>query len=391
MAPLPRAFILGSTAMASPLVLTVNAGSSSVRLGLFEPGNDGPHAPRALERRRIDRPSRGEIDAPGALAAFVGDRAAQVRVIAHRVVHGGPRLRAPCPVETEVRAEIARMIPLAPLHNPASLAWIDAGRAALPRATAIAVFDTGFFAALPERAAAYALPRELGERHGLRRLGFHGIAHLSMWRGFLAQRPRGRARVISFQLGGGCSVAALRDGQPVDTSMGFSPLEGLVMATRGGDLDPGLLLHLLRDPDLGIDLAGLDALLNGRSGLLGLSGLSGDVRALVASDRPEAAAALDAYAYRARKYFGAYLAALGGCDAILVGGGAGEQAPALRSRIFEGLEGLGVRLDPARNAAAVAPARIGADDAPIEVWVIPTDEEAVLAAEAAPWLRGEIA
>ena len=364
-------------------ILTVNAGSTSVRLALFE--DDGGSV-RELAGEKLPA-SAGEESA--AFQAFLsraaGGRAPELTV--HRVVHAGPQLHTIQPFDAEVRAAVERMIPLAPLHNPPTLAWESACRARLPAATALAAFDTGFFHALPEAAATYALPRALAQRLGIRRLGFHGLAHLSMWRVFVALKPARHHRVISLQLGGGCSAAALRDGRPIDTSMGFSPLEGLVMATRAGDLDPGVLLHIMEQERL--DPGQMRVLLNEQSGLAGLTGGTGDMRELLASSSGEAVLALDVYCHRVRKYLGAYLAVLGGCDAVLVGGGAGLGSPELRARLFAGLEPLGLVIDPEANRDARAPARLSLPDSAVDVWVIPTNEEQVLADEGLAWWRSQ--
>jgi acetate kinase len=367
--------------MSAFTILTVNAGSTSVRLALFALGENGD-ALVPLAREKLTA-GRGE-EAP-VLARFLTAAPHPPRLIVHRVVHGGPDLRETGPFDAEARAAVERMIALAPLHNPPTLTWAAACAAGLPAATALACFDTGFFRQLPEVAATYALPAELARRLRIRRLGFHGLAHASMWRAFLALRPARHRRVISLQLGGGCSATALRDGAPVDTSMGFSPLEGLVMATRAGDLDSGALLYIMEQERL--DPAQMRRLLSERSGLSGLAGGSGDVRQLLDSDAPEARQALDVYCHRIRKYLGAYVAVLGGCDAILIGGGAGEGSSALRARLFTGLEAIGMSLDTEANRAARPPARISATGSTSDVWVIPTDEEQLLAEEAATWWR----
>jgi acetate kinase len=346
------------------IVLTVNAGSSSVRLGLF----------RGDTRLRGSRAEAGADPAEQLRRLLDGESG--VARVAHRVVHGGAQRQTTCLLDDLVEREIERATSLAPLHNPATLAWVRLCRRLLPAATPFAVFDSGFFARLPEAASTYALPGALRARLGLRRLGFHGLAHRSMWECLRTLSPARTERVISFQLGSGCSAAALRGGQPIDTSMGFTPFEGLVMATRAGDLDPGVLLLLAREGLLD------ERLLGEESGLAGLSGTSGSVTALLADGSPAAELALEVYAYRARKYFGAYLAALGGCDAVLIGGGVGEHAAELRPRMLGGLEALGLVLDPAANAATRPPARISAPGSRIEVWVVPTDEESVLAREA---------
>lgn len=360
-------------------ILTVNAGSSSVRLAAFAPEEAELHV-RGVERHDLGAGWPGEL-----LAAFVNRHLpARPRLVAHRVVHGGARLTSTRRIDAGVEAEIERIAPLAPLHNPVALAWIRAAREVLGAdVPQMAVFDTAFYAQLPAVAATYALPRELITRHGLRRYGFHGLAHQALWSRWRELRPDvpDGGRVISFQLGAGCSVTAIDRGRPLDTSMGFSPLEGLVMATRSGDVDPGLVTFLQRVE--GLSAADMERLLNESSGLLGVSGLSGDLRLLLAADDPRARLAVQLYCYRARKYLGAYLAVLGGADAILFGGGVGENAAAVRAGILDGLDWAGIRLDAAANTAAVGrEGRISAADSRIEAWVIPVDEARILAQEA---------
>jgi acetate kinase len=353
-------------------VLTVNAGSSSLRLGLYR-GRD-------LVRVAAWHGESGSAEALD-IAGWVRDQqVTRPDVVAHRVVHGGASLVAPCRVDAAVESVIERLAPLAPLHNPAALRGIRAAREAWgPGVLQVAAFDTGFYAALPPAAARYALP-DPGPGEPLRRYGFHGIAHQAMlgtWLGQHAGAVSG-ARTISLQLGAGCSMTAAVDGRPVETSMGFTPLEGLVMATRSGDLDPGLLLYLLRERGQSVD--DLDRLLNREAGLKGLSGISGDMRELLASPEPAAALAVAAYCHRVRKYLGAYLAVLGGADAILFGGGVGENAAVIRERVLTGLEFAGVRLDLARNQAIARPATpIHADDSAVAIWVVSVDEARVLA------------
>ena len=357
-------------------VMTVNAGSSSVRLAAFAPEGE------ALSRRVSGHFSGDRNDPAAMLRAFLKEHGIEeVAVVAHRIVHGGARLTASCVLDAAVEAEIGRLAPLAPLHNPRALEWIRACRALFGAETAqVAVFDTAFFAGLPEVAAIYALPRALCTRHGIRRYGFHGLAHEAMWRRWCDLRPplRRGGCAISLQLGAGCSITAIRDGRAVDTSMGFSPLEGLVMATRSGDVDPGLLLFLQRAE--GLSPERLERLLNEEAGLLGLSGVSGDMRTLLGADNEDARLAVDVYCYRARKYIGAYLAALGGAEAILFGGGVGENAPLVRAQILAGLAWLDIVLDPDANRAAVGTEmRISHRCSEAEVWVIPVDEAAILA------------
>ena len=362
------------------LVLTVNAGSSSIRLAAFRCEASGACAELAREAGARDARDRVAL-----LRRFLRRVDAESPdAVAHRVVHGGARLVRSRRLDVYARSEIGRLAPLAPLHNPHTLQWVQACDELLgPEVAQVGVFDTAFYADLPDRARFYALPQELAAEQGLRRFGFHGIAHQALWRRWEELHPnqRGKGRVISLQLGAGCSVTATVDGRPLDTSMGFSPLEGLVMATRCGDLDPGVVIYLVRA--LGLTPDQLEELLNQRSGLLGVSGVSADMRELLASREPAAHRAIDLYCYRARKYLGAYLAVMGGADAIVFGGGVGEHAPVVRAGILEGLQWAGAELDAARNSAAVGgEACISCADSAVEAWVVPVDEAAVLAQEA---------
>lgn len=350
------------------LLLTVNVGSSSIKLDLFAADGGRPRRVAA----GASSPGAGELRA--SLRSLGLDAARDERLtVVHRIVHGGSRFTAACELDEAVESEIDRWSRRAPLHNRAALRVAGWVRRFLPHARRYAAFDTAWFARLPEVARRYALPRELVERHGLRRYGFHGLAHASLWRAY-RDRSAGR-RLISLQLGAGCSIAAVRDGQPLDTSMGYSPLEGLVMATRSGDVDPGLLIELARVERL--SARGMDDMLTRQSGLLGVSGVSGDMRALLASGDARARDAVELFCYRARKYVGACLAVLGGADAIAFGGGIGEHAPAVRAGIIEGFEWAGARLDRAANAAAAGGAhRIDARDGAVEIWTLPADEAA---------------
>lgn len=350
-------------------LLTINTGSSSVRLAAFE-----IHARRVKKIAEARQTHDANPSAAAVIRGFLNDRGlSDMAAVVHRVVHGGAHLTTTRMIDSRVEREIEALAPLAPLHNPRALAWIAAARQTIKTAPQIAVFDTAFFADLPLVAAQYALPRELVERHRIRRYGFHGLAHEAMWRAWKDRRPDGGPRVISLQLGAGCSITATFNGQARDTSMGFSPLEGLVMATRSGDIDPGLAAFLY--DAAGLSPHDLNTLLNRTSGLIGVSSLSGDMRELVQADTPEARLAVDLYCYRARKYIGAYLAVLGGTDAILFGGGVGENMALVRERILTGWDWLGLRLDTARNANAIGRGgRITADDSEIDVWVTPVDE-----------------
>ncbi len=307
-----------------------------------------------------------------------------VSVIAHRVVHGGVLLVATQIVDQALEREIERLEPLAPLHNKEALKWIRLCRAAFrPDIVQIAAFDTAFYTDLPEVARTYALPRKLVGKYQLRRYGFHGLAHRAMWRRWSQLRPdlsRG-GRVISLQLGAGCSMTAIDGGEPRDTSMGFSPLEGLVMATRCGDIDPGLITFLQRSEVLTPDAT--DELLYKHAGLLGVSEISGDMRRLLDDNSPGARLAIDIFCYRVRKYLGAYLAVLKGVDGIVFGGGIGENAPLVRERILADMEWCGVQLNNAANRDAAGGERcISHGESKVDVRVLPVDEAGELAREA---------
>jgi acetate kinase len=361
------------------IILTVNTGSSSVRLAAFADDNG---ALTELASARYDL----SVDEPEVmLKAFLDShRLAEIKLAVHRVVHGGMTLTASCLIDREVEREIGRVASLAPLHNPNALRWIRVSSAVLGRGISqVAVFDTAFFKALPEVARMYALPHPLAQKHGLRRYGFHGLAHQDMWRSWQGLQPEadrgGEGRIISLQLGAGCSVTAIDNGSPRDTSMGFSPLEGLVMATRSGDVDPGLITFLLRHENLTAEQ--LDELLNEHSGLLGLSGISGDIRELIGSPDKMAQLALDVYCYRVRKYIGAYLAVLGGAEALVFGGGVGENVPEVREKILTGMEWCGIEIDLNANRTAHELSRISSEKSRVAAWVIPVNEAAVLARE----------
>ena len=320
-----------------------------------------------------------------------------VEAVGHRVVHGGDRFTEPVVITDAVEKEIDALSELAPLHNPACLAGIRGARAVLgSRIPMVAVFDTAFHRSLPDAARLYALPLELADRHHIRRYGFHGIAHASLAAGYAAHsgRPLDQSRLITLQLGNGCSITAIAGGRSVDTSMGFTPLEGLVMGTRTGDVDPTVVSYLAERER--VPASDVEQWLNERSGLLGLSGRTNDMRELLraASEERDSRAelAIELFCYRARKYLGAYLAALGGADAVVFGGGIGEAAPVIRARICEGMVWCGLRLDPGRNDAAVRlepgrAARISADGTRPEAYVVAADEETWIARETARCVR----
>ena len=311
---------------------------------------------------------------------------ADIEAVGHRVVHGGERFTRSVRIDDDVLRGIEDTIDLAPLHNPANLRGIAASRAVLGGGVPqVAVFDTAFHQTLPDHAYLYAIPYQFYRRYRVRRYGFHGTSHRYVahrWRQ-LTGVPRDETRLVTLHLGNGCSACAIMNGDSVDTSMGFTPLEGLVMGTRSGDVDPAVLEYLSSKE--GLSMGEAETLLNKSSGLLGISGLTHDMRELLAEaeehDDRRARLAIDIFCYRVRKYIGAYLAAMGGADAVVFAGGVGENAPAVRARIAEGLEWLGLTLDPTRNAAAVggAEGRISADDGRLAAWVIPTDEELLIA------------
>lgn len=355
-------------------LLTVNVGSSSVRLSVYT--DQG----RCLASAHH---SGSEVNIAQRITPLLAQAGIEhLDAIGHRIVHGGERFKSACRIDAAVYAALEALTELAPLHIPHALAWVKACTAHFgPSVAEVAVFDTAFFATLPPVAKAYALPQQLVRKYSLHRYGFHGLAHqilLRQWQARGGLEGPGQ-RVISLQLGGGCSIAAIRDGAPQDISMGFTPLEGLVMATRSGDLDPGAVLYLQRQE--GLTPAQTEALLNDQSGLLGISGISADMRELLASNDPAARLAVEVYCYRARKYLGAYMNVLGGIDAILFGGGVGENAAVIRARILSGLEWAGVRMHEAQNASASAPARFDATGSSAQLWVLPVDESQLVAEE----------
>jgi acetate kinase len=364
-------------------VLVLNAGSSSLKYQVVEP--DGTRHVKGLVERVEET---GFDDALARMTAELDEAGlspASLAAVGHRVVHGGPRFTDPVLVDDAVLESIEDLSRFAPLHNPPAVAGIRAARKEFPDLPQAAVFDTAFFASLPAAASTYAIDAAVAAAHGIRRYGAHGTSHRFVSRA--AAEHAGRRieglRQIVLHLGNGASAAALRSGRPMDTSMGLTPLEGLVMGTRGGDLDPGVLLHLLRT---GIDVDGLEELLVHRSGLLGLSGLSDfrDLWSAVEAGDAAARTAYDVYVHRLRKYVGAYLAVLGGVDQVVFTGGVGEHHPALRAAVLDGLSAFGLTLDPASNGRTTdGPRAISLPGAPVEVLVVPTEEELEIARQVA--------
>lgn len=358
------------------IVFTVNSGSTSVKLAAFEVTALCESQRIAHEEHPEESSSEREI-----LSGFLSRLHRRPDAIAHRIVHGGTRFTHPTRLDASVLAEIGKLSELAPLHNRKALQWIEAARDLCgPDMVQLAAFDTSFFAGLPRVAGEYALAAHVGVEQGVRRYGFHGLAHEAMWRVWRDLRPElpGGGRLITLQLGGGCSIAAVAGGRPLDTSMGFSPLEGLVMTTRSGDVDAAIVPYLQRRLEKTSEE--IVELLNREAGLAGLSGTSADLRALLLSDAaPQSRFAVDLYCYRARKYIGAYLAVLGGCDGIAFGGGVGEHVPMVRAQILAGMQWAGIELDAqANDAARGEPARIDAPHSRVAVHVIPVDEERML-------------
>jgi acetate kinase len=362
------------------IIVTVNSGSTSVKLGAFEARD--PASVVRLEQAHLSSDGHsGQALVPNdVLKEFLSKLLTAPDVIAHRVVHGGTKLTAPTVIDPAVCDAIEELSELAPLHNPKALEWIKAARSvAGPKVTQVAAFDTAFFSRLPRVAGEYALAEKFGVDEGVRRYGFHGLAHEALSQRWSELHPdllRG-GRVITLQLGGGCSAAAIAGGKPLDISMGFSPLEGLVMGTRSGDLDPAVVPYLQRR--LAMKSDEIIDLLNRESGVAGMSGGVTNLGQLAADPAPQSQFAFDIYCYRVRKYIGAYLTVLGGCDGIVFGGGVGEHVPAVRRRILDGLAWAGIEMDPTANEAARGQeARIDTTRLPVRVHVIPVEEEDIL-------------
>ena len=369
-------------------ILVLNCGSSSLKYRLVDVEAQTAVTSGLVER--IGQPGSVRDHGDAIAAVLEGLDAADVTAVAHRVVHGGARFSEPVVVDDEVLDEIRALSALAPLHNPVNALGIEAARRALPVLPHVAVFDTAFHQTLPPHAYTYAVPPEWATRYGARRYGFHGTSHAFVSR--RAARLLGRApadvNLIVLHLGNGASATAVQGGRSVDTSMGLTPLEGLVMGTRCGDIDPALVFHLTRTAGLGVDE--IERVLNSGSGMKALAGASDlrEVHARTAAGDAAAELALAVYCYRIRKYVGAYFAVLGRVDAVVFTAGVGENDPVVRARALEGLEQLGIRVAEDRNLAASAEARaISPPDAAVSVLVVPTDEELEMAEQAAALVR----
>ena len=369
-------------------VLVLNCGSSSVRYKLF----DGDDVTAKGHVERIGEDGGEAADHLSALRDLL-DRLdlSGLAAVGHRVVHGGERFTSATVITDKVVSAVEELVPLAPLHNPGALTGIRVARKLLPDVPQVAVFDTAFHQTLPEHAYTYAVPLEWRDEHRIRRYGFHGTSHafVSGEAARLLGKPVEELDAIVLHLGNGASATAVRGGRSVDTSMGLTPLEGLVMGTRSGDLDPALHAHLHRQ--LGWSLEQIDQRLNRESGLKGLSGHNDfrELERLCAEGDEHAQLAFDVYCYRIRKYVGAYYAVLGHVDAVVFTAGVGQHAPDVRAASLAGLERLGIAVDPARNEAPLhGPAVVSPEGAEVAVLVIPTNEEWEIARQSLAVVRG---
>ena len=396
-------------------ILVINSGSSSLKFQLFDMADGRVLAKGLVERigeaagaRAKYSGPRGEavesIPAPdhNAALAYMAHRLAdpaqgavksldEVDAVGHRVVHGGEKFVHAALIDDAVVAAVDALAPLAPLHNPPNLAGIRAARRYFPAAPHVAVFDTAFHQTMPRHAYLYPLPYDLYEKHGVRRYGFHGTSHLYVAR--LAAERIGKDfdafNAVTCHLGNGCSIAAIKQGKSVDTSMGLTPLEGLMMGTRSGDIDPALPFYLHRAT--GLPFEKVESVLNKQSGLLGVSGLSNDCRTLwEAADKghDRARLALEIFAYRVRKYIGAYMAVLNGLDAVVFTGGIGERDILIRQMACSGLDWFGIHLDEKRNLDTFGKEGvISTPESRVRLMVIPTNEELEIANETLPFAR----
>ena len=391
-------------------VLVVNCGSSSLKYSLFDTGDPDQVAAGRIERigqagtqhvlkfrghtQTWDLPAAGYSEAFAAMVETLCSKEttalrsrSQVHAVGHRVVHGGERFTQPVVLTDETVGEIERLSDLAPLHNPANVTGIREARTHFPDAPHVAVFDTAFHHTLPPYAYLYGLPYEYYEQQHVRRYGFHGMSHayVSLRAAQFLKRPYGELDIISCHLGNGASVCAIDHGRSIDTSMGFTPTEGLIMGTRCGQVDPGIFAYLMRRE--GMSFEQFNALINKQSGLKGISGISSDMRDIekaAAEGNHRALLAFKTFCYHVRKYIGSYVAAMQGLDALVFTGGIGQGSAGVRGLTCQGLEVMGIHIDEARNAAAdgfAAVCDISADGAPVKVLVVPTDEERMIARE----------
>ena len=401
-------------------ILAANCGSSTLKFKLVEVGNKGssPNRGSVVAVGGVERIGSGQpvVDFSSENGEYlqqstnIEDHDEAIRcvfdwlrsthlvgpdgpeAVGHRIVHGGDLFSEPALIEDETMDAIESLVELAPLHNGPSLAAIRAAREVLNSSVPmVAVFDTAFHRTLPEHAAQYAIPQELADKYGIRRYGFHGTAHRYMTERYAAITGTSveQVKLVTLQLGNGCSATAVRDGLSVDTSMGFTPLEGLMMGTRSGNIDPFLVGFLSRQEN--VDVAEVERWLNTRSGLRGVSGISRDVRELLEAEargETRAALALEMFCYQIRKYIGAYIAALGGTDAVVFGGGIGENAPQVRARICADMDWCGLMLDLERNTRTIGfEDRISTKDSSVHAYVVSVDEEMMIAYDTVTYLR----
>jgi acetate kinase len=393
-------------------ILVLNSGSSSIKYQLFRWPDERPACSGLVERIGSEQATithkvfgaempptklRATLPLPNHEAGLLevvrllttGPEAViqaptEIDLVGHRVVHGGEAFTQATLIDEEVKAEIKRLFGLAPLHNPANYDGIEVAERVFPQARQVAVFDTAFHQTLPEKAFRYALPTALYTEQRIRRYGFHGTSHQYVAAQAVAYLQNPEARLITIHLGNGCSIAAVRGGQSLDTSMGFSPLAGLVMGTRSGDIDPSVLLHLLGP--LGYSVEQVNTLLNKESGMLGLAGSNDmrDISAALAAGDANAALAYDLYAYRIRQYIGAYAAVLNGLDAIIFTAGVGENDALVRSKVCQDMDFFGLALDEAQNQQRQPGLRdLSAPGARARILVVPTNEELEIAQQCA--------
>ena len=394
------------------LVLVINCGSSSVKYNLIETDQETDVCKGMVERIgavtsiiKHEQPEKPLIkdtrvitthsEALQAILDFLLDpknqiiqSPADIRAVGHRVVHGGEMFKDSVLIDDIVKDAIEQAFDLAPLHNPPNLKGIEAAQERLPAIPHVAVFDTAFHHSLPAQAYLYGIPNRLYRRHKIRKYGFHGTSHYYVSRKYYALSGinREKSRVITCHLGNGASVAAIQGGDSIDTSMGFTPLSGMVMGTRSGDLDPSILFYLVEKEEL--QLNSLHAMLNRHSGLLGLSGYAADMRDLIeeaANGDRRCQQAIDVFCYNVKKYVSTYLGVLNGCDAILFTAGIGENSPVVREKSLENMNQLGIEIDPEKNRSAKHGeiTKISTDASTTEIYIIPTNEELVIAIDAA--------
>lgn len=387
-------------------ILVINCGSSSLKYQLIDMKDESvmakglverigiqgsvlTHRPNGTEKVIIEHPMKDHKDAIKLVLDALVDKKhgvikemSEISAVGHRVVHGGEKYSASVLIDDEVMKALDECTHLAPLHNPPNIIGINACRTLMPDTPMVAVFDTAFHQTMPKYAYMYAIPYELYEKYGIRRYGFHGTSHRYVSHvaaNMLGKSPKD-CRIITCHLGNGASVAAVKNGETIDTSMGFTPLEGLVMGTRCGDMDPAIVTFLQNEE--GMSSKDVDNLMNKKSGVLGLSGVSSDFRDIenaAAEGNQRAQLALNVFHYRVKKYIGAYAAAMGGVDAIVFTAGLGENSPETRYEICKGLEYLGIEIDNKKNQVRGKAADISSNNSKVKVFLIPTNEELMIA------------